>query len=228
MKQQSLSLVGFNSFLSKIFLWMFIGLMVTGATAYFTALTPSLILLLARNQFLFIALILGEFFLVATLSRNAMKYSYQKNIGLFLAYSVLNGLTLSIIFVVYTGSSIVLAFLSSALVFAVMAIYGSVTKTDLTPFRSFLMISVIGIIILSIINIFIASGNLGYWIGVFGVVIFAGLTAYDLQKMKSIYLFSLQDNSTLQNNLTITGALTLYLDFINIFLFMLRISGRRR
>lgn len=228
MKQQSISLVGFNAFLSKIFLWMFVGLMVTGATAIFVASTPSLILLLLQNQFLFIALILGEFFMVATLSRNAMKYSFQKNIGLFLGYSVLNGLTLSVIFIAYTGSSIVLAFLSSAIVFAVMALYGSLTKTDLTPFRSFLMISVIGIIVLSVINMFIASGSLGYWIGIFGVVIFAGLTAYDLQKMKSIYLYSLQDGSTIQNNLTITGALTLYLDFINIFLFMLRISGRRR
>lgn len=228
MEQQSVSLVGFNAFLSKIFLWMFIGLLVTGATAFFVASTPRLAYTIVTNQFLFFALIIGEFIMVATLSRNALKYSFQKNMALFLAYSVLNGLTLSVIFLAYTGSSIVLAFISSAVVFAVMAVYGSVTKTDLSPFRSFLMISVIGIIVLSIINIFLASGSLGYWIGIFGVVIFAGLTAYDLQKMKSIYVYSLQNGSSVQNNLTITGALTLYLDFINIFLFMLRISGRRK
>jgi len=228
MEQQSISLAGFNAFLSKVFMWMFAGLMLTGVTSVAVASSPSLLTLLYRNQLLFFALIIGEFFMVATISRNALKYSYGKTIGLFLGYSVLNGITLSYIFIAYTGATILLAFASSSLVFGIMAIYGYLTKTDLSPFRSFLMVSVIGIIVLSIINIFLASGTMSYWIAIGGVVIFAGLTAYDLQKMKQIYVFSLQNNGSLQGNLIVTGALTLYLDFINIFLFMLRITGNRK
>lgn len=228
MEQQSVTLSGFNTFLSKIFMWMFAGLFLTGLTSVVVASSPTLITLLFSNQILFFALIIGEFFMVATLSKNALKYTYQKTIGFFLAYSVLNGVTLSIIFIAYTGSTIFFAFVSASIVFGIMAIYGYLTKTDLSPFKSFLMISVIGILVLSVINIFIASGSLSYWIGIFGVVIFAGLTAYDLQKMKQIYVFSLQNNGALQGNLAVTGALTLYLDFINIFLFMLRILGRRK
>jgi len=228
MEQQSISLAGFNAFLSKVFMWMFVGLMLTGVTSVAVASSPSLLQLLYRNQLLFFALIIGEFFMVANLSKNALKYSYGKTIGLFLGYSVLNGITLSYIFIAYTGGTILLAFASASLVFGIMAIYGYLTKTDLSPFRSFFMVSVIGIIVLSVINLFLASGTISYWIGIAGVVIFAGLTAYDLQKMKQIYVFSLQNNGTLQGNLSVTGALTLYLDFINIFLFMLRITGNRK
>lgn len=228
-KQQStLTAEGFNSFLSKVFLWMFVGLLTTAITSLFVLSTPAILYPIASNTFLYIGLILGEFALVMVLSKNALKYSFNTTLGLFILYSFINGITFSVILLMYTGAAITTAFLTAALLFGVMAIYGYLTKADLAPFRTFFMIALVGIIIATVINIFLGSGTLDYIINIIGVVLFAGLTAYDIQKMKSYYGYSVQQGGALAGNLAVTGALTLYLDFINMFLFLLRLTGRRR
>ena len=227
MEQQTLSRSGLNTFLSKVFMWMFVGLAVTAATAGMVVNSENLFYLIASNRFLFFGLIIGEFALVMVLSRNAMKFSFGTTIALFMAYAIVNGLTFSVILYAYTSESIMTAFGITAVLFGVMALYGHVTKTDLSPFRSFLIMGVVGIVILSIISIFIQSSSLYYFINLAGVVIFSGLTAYDLQKMKSFYAYSVRQGGQLEGNIAITGALTLYLDFINLFLFLIRLTGRR-
>lgn len=226
MEQRALTIEGFNSFLSKVFMWMFIGLLTTALTAFVVSSTPALYYAIASNQILFFGLIIGEFALVITLSRNALKYSYQKTVGLFLLYSFVNGLTLSIYLLAYSGQSLTSAFLITAAMFGVMALYGYVAKTDLTGFGTFAMFGIIGIVIASVVNMFLANGMLNYIISLIGVVLFAGLTAYDMQKMKSIYAYSEQQGGAVEGNLAVTGALRLYLDFINMFLFVLRL-GRK-
>ena len=228
MKENTLTLQGLNSFLSKIFMWMFFGLMITALTSLVVASSPMLLQLIVSNRLVFFGIIIGEFALVVVLSKNALKYTYAKTVSLFLFYSFLNGLTFSVILLQYTGQSIATAFMIASVVFGVMALYGYVTKTDLTPFRSFLIVGVVGIIVLSIVNMFLGNGTLFYLINLAGVVIFAGLTAYDLQKMKSLYSYSVKNSDVSQGNLAVTGALTLYLDFINLFLFILRLTGKRR
>jgi hypothetical protein len=228
MKENTLTLQGLNSFLSKIFMWMFFGLMITALTSLVVASSPTLLQLIVSNRLIFFGIIIGEFALVVVISKNALKYTYTKTVSLFLFYSFLNGLTFSVILLQYTGQSIATAFMIASVVFGVMALYGYVTKTDLTPFRSFLIVGVVGIIVLSIVNMFLGNGTLFYLINLAGVVIFAGLTAYDLQKMKSLYSYSVKNSDVSEGNLAVTGALTLYLDFINLFLFILRLTGRRR
>jgi len=224
----SLTVEGFNSFLSKVFLWMFAGLLTTAASALFVLSTPNLIRALYTNQFLFFGLIIGEFALVAVLSRNALKYNLSTTIGLFLLYSLVNGITLSVVLLPYAGTTITTAFVISASIFAVMALYGYFTKTDLSPFKTFFMVAIGGIIIASLVNIFMGSETISFVVSVIGVVIFAGLTSYDMQKMKSLYAYSVNSGGTMEGNIAVTGALTLYLDFINMFLFVLRLLGRRR
>lgn len=228
MEERVLTREGLNTFLGKVFLWMFIGLLITGVVSYYVSTSSQILTFVFSNMGVFFALIIGEFILVGIISKNVMKYSFSTTVALFLLYSALNGITLSAVFIVYTGSTLFVAFGATALIFGVMSLYGHFTKTDLTPFVGFFMVGIIGIIILSIINIFIASSSMSYWIGIGGVVIFAGLTAYDLQKMKNIYYYSLQHNEDIQGNLAINGALSIYLDFINLFLFILRILGRKK
>lgn len=219
--------VSFNQFLSKVFMWMFLGLLATTATAFYVATSPSLIYLIATNQLLFFGLIIGQLVLVIYLSKRALKMSFSGALGTFILYSVLNGVTLSIIFFAYSLGSIYTVFGVAALIFVIMAMYGYFTKTDLSAFRAFLFIGLIGVVIMSVVNIFLQSGQLSLIIGYIGVGVFAGLTAYDIQKMKQYYLYSLKANMPM-SNIAIIGALTLYLDFINLFLFLLRILGRRR
>jgi uncharacterized protein len=143
-----------------------------------------------------------------------------------MAYSVLNGITLSLIFYTYTASSIAFVFFISAAFFGFMSVYGLVTKTDLTSLGSLLFMGLIGIIIASVVNIFLRSSGLNWLISFVGVAVFLGLTAYDSQKIKNIHFSFAGTNK--EKNVSIIGALTLYLDFINLFLFILRILGRRR
>jgi len=219
---------GFNSFLSKVFLWMFIGLLTTAVTSLLVLSTPAILYPIATNTWLFMGLIIGEFALVIVLSKNALKYDFTTTLSLFILYSFINGITLSVVLLMYTGATISNAFFITALLFGVMALYGHYTKADLAPFRTFFMLAIVGIIIATLVNIFIASSALSYIINIIGVVIFAGLTAYDIQKMKSYYAYSVEQGGRLESNLAVTGALTLYLDFINMFLFILRLVGKRR
>lgn len=228
MEERTLSVQGLNAFLSKVFMWMFIGLLTTAATAYFVANSEGLKSLINANPAIYIGLIIVELILVVVISKNVLKYSYQKAVLLFLLYSLINGATLSIIVGMYTDAAISTAFIITAALFGVMALYGTFTKTDLTPFRSFLIIGVVGIIIASVANMFMGSNQMSYFISLAGVVIFAGLTAYDMQKMKHYYAYSVSEGGTKEGNIAVSGALTLYLDFINLFIFILRLVGRRK
>jgi len=226
-QEKALSVEGLNSFLSKVFTWMFAGLMTTAVTSYMVASVPGFINAIMGSQILFFGLIIGEIALVIVISKNALKYSYPKTVALFLLYSFVNGLTLSVYVYAYTGQTLFTAFVITAAMFAVMAVYGYLTKTDLTSFGTFFMIAIIGIVIASVVNMFIGSGVLSYIISLVGVVVFAGLTAYDMQKMKSLYAYSVNQGGSLEGNIAVTGALRLYLDFINMFLFVLRLTSRR-
>ncbi len=216
---------GFNAYLSKVFSWMFIGLGLSFITAYYVSNSVRLLSLIFGNVFIFFGLFIGEIILVAVISRNVTKYSYGTASLLFMLYSFINGLTLSYIFKAYKLGTISTAFVSAAALFGVMAVYGKVTKKDLTEWGSILKMGLYGLIIAIIINVFLGSDALDFVISGVGIFVFAGITAWDIQKLKSYY-FSHGDTGV-ANNIAIMGALSLYLDFINIFIFLLRIFGRR-
>ncbi|MFC1832082.1 Bax inhibitor-1/YccA family protein [Thermodesulfobacteriota bacterium] len=214
-------------FLAKVFNWMAVGLGITGIVAYATATTG----LAARiiNSPLFLIIALGTLGLVFFLSARIDKIQASTASALFVAYSVLNGLFFSTIFLRYTGASIASTFVITAGMFGAMAVYGLVTKRDLSGWGSFLFMGLIGLIIASIVNIFLKSSGV-YWVtSMIGVLIFTGLTAYDVQKIKRMGEEGIMSQG--QEAITkgsIMGALALYLDFINLFLMLLRFFGGSR
>lgn len=211
-------------FLAKVFNWMAIGLGITGVVAYFTATTGLAVTITSSP--LFMILIIGELGLVFYLSARINKMQAGTASSMFLLYSVLNGLTLSVVFLAYTGSSIAATFFITAGMFGAMAIYGLVTKRD---FGSFLFMGLIGVIIASIVNIFLKSEGLYWVISMIGVLVFVGLTAYDIQKIKKIGEAGImQQGEAAITKGSIMGALALYLDFINLFLMLLRFFGGSR
>lgn len=214
-------------FLAKVFNWMGIGLAVTGFLAYFTA-QSGLALTIASSP-LFIVLILVELGMVFYLSARVEKIAPGTATALFLGYAVLNGLTLSTIFLAYTRASIAGTFFITAGMFGAMAVYGMVTKRDLSGMGSFLFMGLIGIILASVVNIFLQSSSLYWAISVIGVLVFVGLTAYDVQKIKTIGEQGImeQGEAAIRKG-AIIGALALYLDFINLFLMLLRLFGGSR
>lgn len=210
----------------RVFGWMFIGLLVTGLTAMYAASSEAVVRMLYSGRFTFFGFLLLELAFVWFISSRAMDMDYGVAAAAFIMYSVLNGITLSVIFLLYTASSIHLTFFMTAGFFGFMCLYGLVTKTDLTSLGSFLLMGLIGLIIVSIVNMFLNSSPLDWVISFAGVAIFLGLTAYDSQK---IMLISKQYTGTdKERNVAIVGALTLYLDFVNLFLYILRILGRRK
>lgn len=217
----------FNNYLSKVFTWMFVGLGLTAISAFMVASNQALINAILINRAVFFILIFGELGLVMYLSMRVHKMSFGAALGAFLIYSIVNGMTLSIILLAYTFTSIATVFAGAALIFGAMAIYGYVTKTDLEPFRALLFMGLIGIVIMSVINIFMRSATFNPIIGFIGVAVFSGLTAYDIQKLKKIHKQGGRGYAS-EGNMAIIGALTLYLDFINLFLSLLRIMGNRR
>lgn len=210
-----------QGFIQRVYQWMAIGLALTGLIAIFVASNPPLLQALSGG--IFFLLVIVELGLVFWLSSQIMKISAQTAIIGFLAYSALNGLTLSFIFLVYTQASIASVFFITAGTFSAVSIYGWTTKQDLTSMRSFLFMGLIGIIIASVVNIFLRSPILYWVISYVGVAVFIGLTAYDTQKLKQIH-----ERGGASEQLAIMGALALYLDFINLFIMLLRIFGRRR
>lgn len=212
--------------MAKVFGWMFIGLIITGMTAMYTATSETMIRMLYSSRFTFLGFLILEFVFVWFISSRAMHMEYGVAAAAFIMYSVLNGITLSVIFLAYTGNSIYLTFFMTAGFFGFMCVYGLVTKTDLTSLGSLFLMGLIGLIIVSVVNIFLKSSTL-YWIISFvGVAIFLGLTAYDTQKIKAI---SLKYTGTeKERNVAVLGALILYLDFVNLFLYILRILGKRK
>lgn len=214
-------------FLAKVFNWMAVGLGLTGIIAFITAHTSMAQMIIGTP--LFFILILAELGLVFYLSARIDKIQASTATGLFLGYSVLNGLTLSVIFLAYTSSSIAATFFITAGMFGAMAVYGLVTKRDLSGWGSFLFMGLIGIIIATIVNIFLQSSNLYWAISFLGVFIFTGLTAYDVQKIKRMGeqgIMSQGEQAITKG--AIMGALALYLDFINLFLMLLRFFGSSR
>ena len=217
-----------NAFMRGVYGWMFAGLLVTAGLAFYVATTPAIAQMIWSNQILLIGLMLGELGLVIGLSAAIHRLSGTMATGLFLLYSALNGITLSVIAAVYAPGAIVNAFVTSAGMFGAMSLYGLTTKKDLTSWGSFLFMGLIGIIIASVVNIFLQSPMMHFIISGVGVLVFTGLTAYDTQKLKHMGEAAPMDDATAIRRGTILGALTLYLDFINLFLMLLRLFGGSR
>ena len=226
---QAQAQVQVNQFIRSVYNWMAAGLALTGVVALYTASSETLIRLIFSNQLLFFGLIIGELALVFFLSARIQKIQASTATGLFMLYSALNGLTLSFVFLIYTSSSVASVFFICAATFGACSVYGMITKRDLTSMGGFMTMGLIGIVIASVVNMFIQSSGMSMIISYIGVIVFVGLTAYDTQKLK---MMALSQPAGLEAGVvrkgTILGALTLYLDFINLFLMLLRILGDRR
>ena len=217
-----------NDFIRSVYNWMAIGLALTGFVALYVASNPTLLNLIFRNQILFFGLIIGELALVFWISARIQRMQASTATALFVLYSALNGATLSFIFIIYTRASIASTFFVCAATFVACSIYGWTTKRDLTSLGGFLMMGLIGIIIASLVNIFIRSSAMHMIISYIGVLVFVGLTAYDTQNLKAMAISQPADvDAGVIRKGAILGALKLYLDFINLFLMLLRILGNR-
>ncbi len=209
----------------RVYTWMALALVITGITAYGVAHSPSLLSTIFGNRWLFFGLIIAELIMVIWLSARLFKMSLTTGTLLFIAYSVLNGVTLSSIFLAFDISSIAKTFFICAGTFAAMSIYGSVTKSDLSSIGKLLIMALFGLIIAMVVNFFLKSSGLDFIISIVGVLVFVGLTAWDTQKIRAILADADYMDETTQK-IALMGALSLYLDFVNMFLFLLRIFGR--
>ena len=226
-REQGLSMsTAFPVLMRKVYVWMTLALVITGSTAYGVATSPGILTALYSNQLLFWGLVIAEFGLVFGVSAAINRLSLTTATLMFILYSVINGALLSSIFVIYTTSSIASVFFITAGTFAVMALIGYTTKNDLTSLGKILFMALIGIIIATVVNIFLKSSGLEMIVSYLGVLIFVGLTAYDSQKIKRMLQMA-PDASEGSQKIALLGALTLYLDFVNLFIYLLRIFGRR-
>jgi hypothetical protein len=206
---------------------MSLALAITGLTSYYVAGSQAILSVIFSNQFVFWGIAIAEFVLVMVLTAKINTLSFQTAGIMFAVYSILNGVLLSSIFVVYTSESIATTFFISAGMFAAMAMIGSTTKKDLSGIGRFAIMAVIGLIIASVVNIFLKSSMLEFIVSIIGVIVFAALTAYDAQKIKTmLHEYGTDVNETSQK-IALLGSLSLYLDFINMFLYLLRLFGRR-
>ena len=212
-----------NTLIRQVYAWMGVGLLVTALAAFLTVSTPALVNGVLGNRLVFYGLMLGELGLVIGLTAAITRLSAAAATLMFITYSALNGVTLSVIFLVYTADSISSTFLVTAGMFGAMSGYGFITRRDLTSWGSFLFMGLIGVVIASIVNIFMGSDSLSWIVSGVGVIVFTGLTAYDTWKIKALAAGGAEGRKP-----AILGALTLYLDFINLFLMLLRLFGRRR
>ncbi len=216
-----------GEFFRRVYNWMLTGLALTGGVAWFTASSQTLTNLIFGNPILFYILIGAELIMVFTLAARVHRMAASTAATVFVVYSILNGLTLSFIFMAYTNTSIASAFFVTAATFGAMSVYGYTTKKSLASWGSFLFMGLIGIIIASIVNIFIGSTMIHWLVTYAGVLIFTGLTAYDTQKIKRMAQGGFEGQE-MESKAAIMGALSLYLDFINLFLMILRIFGGSR
>ena len=217
-----------SSLMRSVYTWLTLALAITGLTAMYMAKSLTVLNMMMQNSMMFWGILIAEVVLVMYMSARIHKISFTTATLLFIAYSVLNGMTLSILFLIYTMSSIATTFFVTAGTFGVMAIFGYVTKKDLTRIGNLCLMGVIGLIIASVVNMFLHNSMMDMFISYIGVLIFVGLTAYDAQKIK--HLLSGDDievNESTQK-IALLGALTLYLDFINLFIYLLRILGDRK
>jgi len=212
-----------NTLVRQVYAWMGCGLALTAIVALITVSSPGLLKAIVGNRLVFYGLMFGELALVFTLAGAINRMSATVATLLFIGYSALNGLTLSVIFLVYTADSIASTFAVSAAMFGAMSIYGYATKKDLTSWGNFLLMGLIGIVIASLVNLFMRNDAASWVISAIGVIVFTGLTAYDTWKIKAMAAEGAEGRKP-----AILGALTLYLDFINLFLMLLRLMGGRR
>jgi FtsH-binding integral membrane protein len=210
-------------FMAAVYRWMTFGLLVTSGVAYYVATTPAVLQAVFGNKLVFWGLIIAQFGLVIALSAAVNKLSAGVAGALFLLYSALTGATLSVVLLAYTGASVASAFAVTAGTFMAMSIYGTVTKRDLTSWSTFLFMGLIGIVIASVVNIFMKSGMISWVVSAAAVVVFTGLTAYDTQRLRRMAALGGAVAA-----LPVNGALSLYLNFINLFLSILNLFGGRR
>jgi FtsH-binding integral membrane protein len=227
--EQTRSMTMTRNILRNVYVWMTLGLAITGVVAFGVANNESLLRAIFSNQVFFFGIIIAQLAMVFVLSGMIMKLSAMVATLLFAGYSALNGLSLSIIFLAYTGTSIAQVFFITAGTFAAMSLYAVTTKKDLSGWGNYLFMGLIGIVIASLVNLFLRSDGMSFIISIIGVLLFTGLTAYDTQKIKRMsdyYGDGVGEENYIR--LSILGALKLYLDFINLFLFMLRLLGNRK
>jgi|SRR5689334_22699337 FtsH-binding integral membrane protein len=214
-----------TAFLGRVYAWMFLGLLVTAGTAFAVASSAPLIEALILNRLVFWILILGQLGLVVYLSARVDKMSPAVAGALFMVYSATVGITTSVILLAYTGASLFSTFVVTAGMFGALALFGTFTKRSLAGVGQFMFMGLIGLIIASVVNLFVLSSAVDFVISVVGVLVFTGLTAWDAQRLKEMAV-ALPDGRT--GSYAVVGALSLYLDFINLFFFLLRFMGNRR
>jgi uncharacterized protein len=214
-----------SSFLRSVYAWMFIGMLVTAITASLVAGSPTAVQTLAGNRLLFFGLIAAQLGMVFFLSARVATLAPSTAAVTFLIYSALTGVTLSLILLAYTGASIANAFVVSAGMFGALALYGTTTKRSLAGWGSFLFMGLIGVVLASLVGMFWRNDSLQLVIGLVGVIVFTGLTAYDAQRLKAMAL-AIPEGQT--GSYAVSGALSLYLNFLNLFLSLLRLFGNRR
>ena len=221
----------FAGVMQRVYGWMSLGLLLTTVVALLTLTSETILSLVFGNMLIFWGLFIGELILVISVSRAVSRLSSGVGLALFFAYSALNGVTLSVIFLAYGLGTILLAFGTTTLIFIVLTVVGLTTKEDLTKWGPILFVGLLGIILASVVNFFFASTALDWAVTYLGILIFLGLIVYDSNMIKkATYAAVLQGNSGQQvlNGIAVIGALRLYLDFINLFLRLLRVLGRRR
>lgn len=218
-----------TKFINKTFLYMALGLIITFGVGYFVSSTQFMYILLSQSPVgITIGLAVIEFALVVFLSRRINKMSVQTAATSFIVYSVINGITFSVFFLVYDMQSILSVFLLAAVMFAASGFIGATIQKDLSVFGRFMLMAVIGIVVVSIINLFLQLSGLAIAINYISILVFCGLTAYDMQTIKAIHYQSYYMDNTAVNKYAIVGALNLYLDFINIFIHLLQLLGREK
>jgi FtsH-binding integral membrane protein len=214
-----------TSFLRSVYGWMFVGLLVTAGVAMFIASQEQLVRAIVSTRFLFLALVIGQLGLVYWISARAATLRPSTAATLFIVYAATNGITFSVILLAFTGASIASAFLTTAGMFGALALYGTLTKRSLVGLGQFAFMGLIGIVIASLVGLFWQNDTLQFMISACGVIVFTGLTAYDAQKLKGM---ALAVDGPQTGSYAISGALSLYLDFVNLFLMILRLFGGRR
>jgi len=227
-EKEGIASAAMPALMRKVYVWMTLALVLTGFTAYGVATSPGLLIAILSNKILFWGLIIAELALVWTVSARINRLSLTTATLLFVLYSVINGATLSVIFVAYTMTSIANVFFITAGTFAAMSLVGFFVKTDLSSLGRILFMALIGVIIATVVNVFfLKDSGFSLILSYIGVLIFVGLTAYDTQKIKEM-LIKADDVTEDAQKIALMGALSLYLDFINLFLYLLRIFGSNR
>ena len=216
----------YSALIRKVYVWMTLALCVTGLTAYYVANSRDLMTAIMGNHIVFIGLIVVEFALVWILSASIYKMSFFTASTMFFIYSILNGVTMSFIFLAFTATSIATTFFVTAGTFAAMAVVGYTTKKDLSGLTRYLIMGLIGVLIATVVNIFVASTVFDWLVSYIGIAVFVGLTAYDSQKIKNMLMNYGTDMGENSKKIALMGSLSLYLDFINLFLYILRLFGR--